>query len=220
MPAVLEKPSVRVETRKGDDGHPFTCVVGIPGRDSPIVLCRPYPGKAQREIFEQAPPTERRGVEAHFFLRAWHTETFFKGSKGFPDGLEIGFFDKLIQPENGQPYIENSAMMMGEDCFLHLKAHAEGRVFLTLTERRRLASESEQFRMEQGLTGGAREGTKSPLAVLTDMADDRLEQRIAEAAEKSATAAVDAILSKYDLVPKKAKKGAAAPAPADEVDAG
>lgn len=208
-PATLEAPpTVRVETVNDASGNPYTRIVGVPGRTSPIALCKPIPGVAQREIHEFPSGGQT-------YLRAWHTEVFFKGSKLFPQGLEIGFRDHMTQPENGQPYVENSFMQMGEDAYLHLKACADGRSFLTLPERRRLAAESEQYRMEKSAMGEAREGTKTPLDAIDEVADERLAQRIAEASEKAATAAVDAVLAKYDLVPKKGKKGAAPAADTD-----
>lgn len=205
MPALAPaKPAAAVRLETDDDG--VVLLFGIPGRDpkAPIaILASFHVEKDGRKTEHEERELYEVEVSGQTYLRQWHREVHFKGSKNFPKGLEIGVVDYMTQPENGQPYISESHLQMGLDAYEQIGRYAQGLPFMSLAERRKHAADTEQWIQERAVTGETREGSTSPTASLGAIGDDRLQKRIDAAAEAAAQRIVDKLLETHDLVPKK-----------------
>lgn len=196
-------PSARVETvYEGNDE--IVRVLGLPGRAAPLVLLRHAKDLAEREVY----PVE---IQGQVYLRSYHTERHFKGSKRFPEGLLLGYIDEWTDTGIGQPYVEVSHVMCGPDALAQLEAYANGEPWMSMPEKRQLAAETERWFQEMRLTKnqGARPDSKSPSQALAEIADGRGDERMAAIAKGAVDDFFAKLQKRYDLVPKtpKGKKG-------------
>ncbi|MCI0635569.1 MAG: hypothetical protein L0206_16890 [Actinobacteria bacterium] len=182
-PAPLCRPetiSVRSEAPDGRSvKQDVTVIRGVPGGppgEEFILLAKPIPGRAANEIFVEK-------VRGKTYLRSWGMEVLFEGSPNFPGGLPIGHVYQHTDTGVGQPFVEKSEMQVTPDQMARLRCYAHGEPYLSITERRRLAKQTERYQMEQ-TAGLPNPATMTPDQAIRGLADERLQRQIDAAVEK------------------------------------
>lgn len=179
----VDTPTLRPEKlRLREDNVTIDCSVirGVPGGPAGeefIILLKPDPKWPKGELHVVV----NRGKE---YLRSWTTETLFKDSPNFPDGIEVGLIQHHTDTGIGQPFIERSLLQITDDQMLRLQAYAHNEPYLSITERRRLAKESERFQQQKKAGRAIEPGMKSPDDVLAEFANDKLNRKIEELVAK------------------------------------
>lgn len=192
MTATAAEPAVRIapiKQRRKDgslvDIPASAMIFGIPGGppgEPGIVLIRPIAGVPRGEQF-----TDEIGGQV--YIRGWDVETHFRQSPNFPDGLEIGVVKQFTDVGIGQPFAEKSELQVGPDAYERIRCYAYNEPWLSMSERRKIAYETQQFVNEQS-AGVSREETMTPKQALAAVAEDRLglDEKIAAAVAKAVAA--------------------------------
>lgn len=186
MSATATKPTVTTKTvrQESKDGtFEVTYLVGVGPREIPI---KKFPvGHNEAEIFKVE-------IGGNTYLRRLTTERHLVGSPNIPDGLEFGTMVSMTDTGIGQPFAEQATLQCGQDAFDRIHAFAHNEPWLSMEERRKIASKSQQWLSEKSAKQQIREGTMTPSEAFTDVVDARLQEKINKMVAEQVAAALAA----------------------------